>query len=276
MQTVEIARSCSRRRRTAFTLVELLVVIAIIAVLAAILLPSLQKARDKAKTIACANNLRQIGLFFRMYADDNNGSLPAYQPSDAGCAGMYSPQWYILYTPYLMPPITITEFRDLLVLGLQQKVFDCPATTKPVCFCGSTFNPGGGAAFRIVPKVFDYLSLNVANTHTANSGYYSKLDAMPSQAILLTDSAETKGWNTTGPPCSGAILCWYDIIVGAMPGRPDIIPFHHSNGANFLFPDGRVQWHKRDDYEPGWLTNPTTATFRSATIRGIPTYVAAP
>lgn len=75
-------------RHRLFTLIELLVVIAIIAILAAMLLPALAKAREKARTISCTSNMKQLGLGLRMYADDNEEYMMTTSQGDTTYASM--------------------------------------------------------------------------------------------------------------------------------------------------------------------------------------------
>ena len=106
-------RRMKHERRRGFTLIELLVVIAIIAILAALLLPVLAKAKDAGKKAQCLNNLHEMGLSLIMYADANDGFA----------ARANSPHWYQVLTPNFVADNS-TNFARV-------KIFTCPSYPDP-------------------------------------------------------------------------------------------------------------------------------------------------
>ncbi|MCD5401393.1 DUF1559 domain-containing protein [candidate division NPL-UPA2 bacterium] len=115
------------RHKGGFTLIELLVVIAIIAILAAMLLPVLARAREKARQAVCMSNLKQIGTAFHMYRQDNEGRLPAPDGHFFGY-GTWFPLWPDSIAPYIghTPSTGLWSYWE----GLHPTVIHCPSSRR--------------------------------------------------------------------------------------------------------------------------------------------------
>jgi prepilin-type N-terminal cleavage/methylation domain-containing protein/prepilin-type processing-associated H-X9-DG protein len=130
--------------RAAFTLIELLVVIAVIAILAALLLPALSQAKQRAQTIKCISNMRQWGMGFRMYADDNQDFVP--DEGDPGetidskgsptATDNYDFAWYNCVPPLISQPPLINLYglngsSTNPPLPSSSSLFSCPSAPEP-------------------------------------------------------------------------------------------------------------------------------------------------
>lgn len=218
-----------RRKVHGFTLIELLVVVAIIAILAAMLLPALSKAREKARAAVCLSNLKQLGVVLFMYANDyDDFMVPIYFTPDGSSQGSYWP-WRLQAAGYFKGyPFAYSSLRA-------EKVYWCPSARIKPNYSDGVMQCGHYGYNKYLGTGLGFTSLGAVKPGR-------KLSRVPraSEYFWLVDKAES-----TAPDANPKLG----------PGQSGM---RHSNGANVLYVDGHVGWINSDagstssPYVPPW------------------------
>ena len=234
------------RGRAGFTLIELLVVIAIIAILAAMLLPALSKAKAKAMTTQCLNNYKQLQICYQMYIGDNNELLPLNFVNNP-------PGNWIGNADLSQLATTDIGLRQgvLFQYNLQVKIYACPANTTMIL----DGTPGSPTFNQLVPQnrtcSIEYsLGGNGASSaagpwtegprdNSAQFNSYCKANQVMSPSIKFVFAEEAQSTLDDG---EFAIL---PIIQGVPPTYWWNLPANrHNSGSNWSFLDGHVEYYK--------------------------------
>jgi prepilin-type N-terminal cleavage/methylation domain-containing protein/prepilin-type processing-associated H-X9-DG protein len=222
-----------RRRPTpqAFTLIELLVVIAIIAILAALLLPTLGRAKSRALTISCANNLKQLQICWHSYSHDNgdvmtpNNFVYLFTPgtSDGGKLGEDDLTWCRSIAPLDNYPI---NEQTSLIFNYNQNpdIYHCPADRSTL-----QDNPA-----KIRNR--SYNMNNSINMKIADHFRKSVEIPIPTQLFVFMDTHENAIWDATfGVMARDSAYQDYWL---------DVPADRHQQGANISFADGHIEHWK--------------------------------
>lgn len=246
-----MASQRSIHSRPGFTLIELLVVVAILALLIAILLPSLSRARQQAYQVKCAANLRTLGTGIFYYASENRDEIVNFRSEVAeSTPGVY---WASQITPYLK----IKRSRA----GTRDGLFACPVDMDPKY--RYITGPKAGQPATREEKVVSDTSSSPGEPPASGSGPVVRPLIEPISYVgpcdLSADALFTKLARLRRPYCQVLLtearspdndVCfqWRRIGIPALLDDPSFLRHYggqspNSNGANWLFADGHVKWH---------------------------------